>query len=444
MAHDVFISYAVEDKSAADAVCATLEAKQIRCWIAPRDVLPGEEYAEALVRAIRESRLLVLVFSSNSNQSSHVARELERAASRGIPILPLRIEDVPLSPSLEYFISRTHWLDALTPPLERHLQHLAETVGMLLARIGRPAPAAGPAEAPVSPPGAEVEPDKELTRPPPSRGAFEVAKWWAGRPLVRLALGIGAIAMVTIIVLVVLLSGGGDGDERGVVVMSPTPDEGSSTAAVTPTPTVEPTGSPLEGMMFYNVIFSSGVTDDDEPVEVVDAFSSGATEVCAFWDYEGMTDGLTLDMEWFIDGEFDEAGSRMDETWEGGESGNWWHCITDERGLPDGLYELVLSVEGEALTADAVFVGGDHPLVELSVENLLQETICYVYVSPVGANKWGQDEMGGGDRIAPGETETFLIPAGVYDLLVRDCDLEILADEFDLDISGATAYQVRE
>jgi len=439
MAHDVFISYAVEDKPTADAICATLEAKQIRCWIAPRDVLPGEDYAEALIGAIYESRLLILVFSANTNQSSHVLRELERAASKGIPILPLRIEDVPLSPSLEYFISRTHWLDALTPPLERHLQHLAETVGMLLARIGRPAPAAGPAEAPVSPPGAEVEPDKELTRPPPSRGAFEVAKRWAGRPLVRLALGIGAIATMIIIVLVALLSGGGgDGGEGQAVEVVD-----RSTVTATPTPTVEPTGSPLEGMMFYNVIFSSGVTDDDEPVEVVDAFSSGATEVCAFWDYEGMTDGLTLDVEWFIDGEFTESGSRIDETWEGGQSGNWWHCTASDSGLPDGLYEVVLSVEGEALVGDAVFVGGDHPLVELSVENLLQESACYVYASPSGAKKWGQDEMGLDERILPGDTATFPIPAGVYDLLVKNCDNETLADEFDLDISGATAYQVR-
>ena len=39
MAHDVFVSYSHHDKAQADAVCATLEAKGIRCWIAPRDVI---------------------------------------------------------------------------------------------------------------------------------------------------------------------------------------------------------------------------------------------------------------------------------------------------------------------------------------------------------------------------------------------------------------------
>jgi len=134
MAHDVFISYALDDKTIADAVCAKLEAKRIRCWIAPRDVLPGMDYAQALVEAINQSRVMVLIFSARSNHSPHVRREVERAVNAGIPILPFRIEDVPLSPSLEYFIGTVHWLDALTPPLGRHLERLAETVHLMLFR----------------------------------------------------------------------------------------------------------------------------------------------------------------------------------------------------------------------------------------------------------------------------------------------------------------------
>jgi len=102
MAHDVFISYSAQDKPTADAVCATLEAKHVRCWIAPRDVLPGRDYAETLIEAIRDAPLMVLVFSSSSNSSRHVLREVERAASRNIPVLPLRIEDVPPCASMEY------------------------------------------------------------------------------------------------------------------------------------------------------------------------------------------------------------------------------------------------------------------------------------------------------------------------------------------------------
>jgi hypothetical protein len=65
MSHDVFVSYSSKDKPVADAVCATLEARSIRCWIAPRDILPGTDYGAAIVDAITQSRFMVLVLSAN-------------------------------------------------------------------------------------------------------------------------------------------------------------------------------------------------------------------------------------------------------------------------------------------------------------------------------------------------------------------------------------------
>ena len=70
-----------------------------------RDVVPGEEYVAALVNALRESRLMVLVFSSGANQSKHVLREVERALSMGLPVVPLRIENVRPSAAMEYYIA---------------------------------------------------------------------------------------------------------------------------------------------------------------------------------------------------------------------------------------------------------------------------------------------------------------------------------------------------
>ena len=136
--HDVFISYASEDNATADAVCTVLEKNQVRCWIAPRDVLPGERYADAIMRGIRRSKLMVVVFSSSANASTHVTREIERAASEDVPILPFRIEHAQPASHLEYFISDTQWLDALTEPVQQHLDRLATTVNALLEKIGKP------------------------------------------------------------------------------------------------------------------------------------------------------------------------------------------------------------------------------------------------------------------------------------------------------------------
>ena len=133
MAHDVFISYSSKDKNIADAVCAKLEGEKIRCWIAPRDIPPGDSWAGTIVDAITDSKVFVLVFSDGANQSQQVIREVGEAVDNGIPIVPLRIEDVKPSKEMRYYIKSIHWLDAMTPPLQKHLQKLTHTVQALLA-----------------------------------------------------------------------------------------------------------------------------------------------------------------------------------------------------------------------------------------------------------------------------------------------------------------------
>jgi hypothetical protein len=135
MAHDVFISHSAKNKTTADAVCAMLESEGIRCWIAPRDVTPGLEWGESIIEAIEQSRVMVLLFTAEANESPQIRREVERAVNRGVVILPLRIEEVVPSKALEYFIGNVHWLDALTLPLEGHLRQLAGTVKILVARM---------------------------------------------------------------------------------------------------------------------------------------------------------------------------------------------------------------------------------------------------------------------------------------------------------------------
>jgi hypothetical protein len=132
MAHDVFISYSAEDRAVADAMCSTLEADGVRCWMAPRDIMPGADWGGSIIDAIASSRVMVLVLSSNSNASSQVKREVERAVNKEVVVIPFRIEDVSLSKSLEYQLSLTHWMDALTPPIEVHLQTLAGKIRQLL------------------------------------------------------------------------------------------------------------------------------------------------------------------------------------------------------------------------------------------------------------------------------------------------------------------------
>ena len=277
MAHDVFICYASPDKAIADAVCATLEANRIRCWVAPRDVLPGMGYAEALIEAISESRMMLLVFSSSSNNSPQVLREVERATSKGIPILPFRIQDVPLSRSMEYFISTHHWLDALTPPLERHLQHLAETVKLLLARTAGPEDLGeelgAPRKAPAAEMAAEQGPETRAaekrrlvlsslglvlarvglrTRAAASGLGHLVERLRiAPRVLFAVTAGLGAAGIAAILLVLFVFVGqdsGGDSPSEAtaqVAAVAPTPSP-TPPPTPTPTPTALPSPAPTK------------------------------------------------------------------------------------------------------------------------------------------------------------------------------------------------------
>jgi hypothetical protein len=132
MGRDVFISYATADKSEADTVCTILESRGIRCWIAPRNIAPGQEWADAIMDGIADAKLMVVVFSAHTNDSLQVMREVERAVSEALMIIPLRLEDVAFSKGLAYFLSTCQWLDALTPPLEEHINKLADTISLFL------------------------------------------------------------------------------------------------------------------------------------------------------------------------------------------------------------------------------------------------------------------------------------------------------------------------
>lgn len=143
MQYDVFLCYSARDQATADRVCHALEGSGIRCWLASRDIEPGQNWGGAIVDAIGRCRLFVILFSAHANRSQQVLREVERAVNRRMPIVPFRIEPVTPSRDMEYYLSATHWLEATAPPLEPHLARLTVSIQRQLAAA--PATARPPA-----------------------------------------------------------------------------------------------------------------------------------------------------------------------------------------------------------------------------------------------------------------------------------------------------------
>src|SRR5579871_1512362 len=132
MSYQVFISYSSRNKATADAIVERLEREHIPCWVAPRDISPGSDWSASIIEALNQCRVMTLIFSAASNASPQVKREVERAIHKEIEIVPFRIEDVPLSAHMEYFISACHWLDALTSPVDPHIEKLVPAIQKLL------------------------------------------------------------------------------------------------------------------------------------------------------------------------------------------------------------------------------------------------------------------------------------------------------------------------
>jgi hypothetical protein len=235
VAFDVFISYASKDKVVADAVCARLESAGIRCWIAPRDIVAGRSYGEAIIEAIHVTKVMVLVFSSNANASGHIPKEVERAVSSGLAILPFRIEDVAPGKSLDYFIGSVHWLDAMSPPMEKHLDNLAATVQKLLPEMAAdPAARTQPSTIWRSAPGIAE------TAPPSNRPGAQAAGNAPHPPSSKnIWIGAAAVTALAVIVAAVMIMRSGAGISPGVAV-TPGP-----TAPIVDNPPLSATNPPV-------------------------------------------------------------------------------------------------------------------------------------------------------------------------------------------------------
>ena len=141
-----FISYASQDAAVSDAVVGLLESHGVKCWIAPRDVVPGALYADEIVHAINEARVVVLILSKQAVGSPHVGKEIERASSKRRRIVTLRVDSAPLPGAFEYFLSESQWIEvgpggvgAAAAKLLEAVRHFDSSVS-----IEAPAPPAKP------------------------------------------------------------------------------------------------------------------------------------------------------------------------------------------------------------------------------------------------------------------------------------------------------------
>jgi len=170
LSHDVFISHSSLDKLAADAICHGLEARGVRCWIAPRDQLAGRAYGEQITSAITSAQVMVLVFSDNVNNSQAVLNEINLAVGANVTIVPFRITKTDFNSEINFYLGRMHWLDAFPPPVDAYIDTLIATIQRNLRPTAAGETVTGAAPPPPPPPpisAAPVAPPPPPPTPPP-------------------------------------------------------------------------------------------------------------------------------------------------------------------------------------------------------------------------------------------------------------------------------------
>jgi TIR domain len=132
MSPQIFISYSSIDRKVAETICAALEARDYPCWISCRDIGAGENFQESIVKAIRSAKVMLLVFTSNANNSNEIKKELVLAGRYHVTVVPLRVEDVVPNDAFAYEFATRQWID-LFKDWEREIGRLTSQIGSILA-----------------------------------------------------------------------------------------------------------------------------------------------------------------------------------------------------------------------------------------------------------------------------------------------------------------------
>ena len=217
MTAPIFVSYASKDKEAALALCHALENRGSRCWISVRDIGAGENFQVAIPRAIHDAKVMVLVFSAESNNSNEVKKELALASQNRLIVIPVRVEDVTPGDAFAYELATHQWID-LFEDWENSIQRLSEQ----LLRVAEVMPQLVAASTTFGMEPAQVHPATLETARPPHRiggvsGAPAGPKPTASKPLTRFGFNLlVAVYLAPLIVLQLLANSEATGGESDI------------------------------------------------------------------------------------------------------------------------------------------------------------------------------------------------------------------------------------
>lgn len=124
--YDVFISYSSKDAKVINALCHYLEERNLRCFVAYRDVPYGQDWGPYIIRGIKDAKVLVYVHTKSSNKSKETTREINLACKYECEIIPFKIDSIEYIEAKEYRLTDVNWLDAFPGDPSNYFKRLYE------------------------------------------------------------------------------------------------------------------------------------------------------------------------------------------------------------------------------------------------------------------------------------------------------------------------------
>jgi hypothetical protein len=127
----IFITFSSKDQKIAQAICTALEHRGLACWISLRNIAPGQNFREQILKAIRAAKIMVLIFTANANNSKAIKEDLALAAQNNLVVIPVRIEDVTPNEAFVHEFASRQWIDLFDysdGSITRLVELIAETI----------------------------------------------------------------------------------------------------------------------------------------------------------------------------------------------------------------------------------------------------------------------------------------------------------------------------
>src|SRR5438067_2715590 len=128
----VFLSYSSTDRDRALAIADALQQAGVRVWLDRRSIPAGASWDAAIVRAIRDCTVFLVLCTEPAMRSSNVHQEIRLALEERRPVVPLLAERITFPDEVRYALAGLQWVELLDRPTEEWLGQLLEA----LARLG--------------------------------------------------------------------------------------------------------------------------------------------------------------------------------------------------------------------------------------------------------------------------------------------------------------------